>query len=98
MLLRTRHSSIVFLTELTRSFQRFGIVFLVILPSIRTLDCVHLMVVVTRSLASEIVMIVATPVPPFSVVAIVAAVKILVVETPMTVVSSGGWPAPLTSS
>jgi len=75
--------------ELARSFQRLVVVFLVISPSIGALDCVHLVVVVTRSLASEIVTVVAMPVPPFSVVAVVAAAKIPVVETPMTVVSSG---------
>ena len=75
--------------ELAQSFQRLVIVFLVVSPSIGTLDCVHLVIVVARSLASEIVAIVTTPVPPFSVVAVVAAVGILVVETPAAVVSSG---------
>ena len=75
--------------ELAWSFQHLFIVFLVVSPSIGTLDCVHLVIVVARSLASEIVAIVTTPVPPFSVVAVVAAAGILVVETPAGVVSSG---------
>jgi len=75
--------------ELARSFQRLVIVFLVFSPSIGTFDYVHLVIVVARSLASEIVATITTPVPPISVVAVVAAVGILVVETPTTVVSSG---------
>ena len=75
--------------ELARSFQRLVVVFLVISPSIGALDCVHLVVVVTRSLASEIVTVVATPVPPFSVVAVVAVARIPVVEASTTIVSSG---------
>ena len=75
--------------ELARSFQRLVIVFLVVSPSIRTLDCVHLVVVVTRPLAFEIVTVVATPIPPFSVVAVVAAARISVVDASTTVVLSG---------
>jgi hypothetical protein len=75
--------------ELVRSFQRLVIVFLVVSPSVGTLDCVHLVVIITRSLSSEIVTAVATSVPPFSVVAVVAAVRIPVVEASTTVISSG---------
>jgi len=75
--------------ELAWSFQRLVVVFLVVSLSIGTLDCVHLVIVVARSLASEIVTIVTTPVPPFSVVAVVTAAGIPVVETPTAVVSSG---------
>jgi len=75
--------------ELAWSFQHLVIVFMVVSPSIETLDCVHLVIVVARSLASEIVTIVTTPVPPFSVVVVVAAAGILVVEIPTAVVSSG---------
>ena len=75
--------------ELARSFQHLVIVFLVVLPSVGTLDCVHLVVVVTRSFSSEIVTVVATPVPPFSVVAVVAAARIPVVEASTTVISLG---------
>jgi len=75
--------------ELAWSFQRLVIVFLVISPSIGALDCVHLVIVVTRSLASEIIAVVVTPVPPFSVVAVVTAASVPVVEASTTVVSSG---------
>ena len=75
--------------ELARSFQCLVVVFLIVPSSIRTLDCVHLVVVVTRSLASEIVAVVAAPVPPFSVVAVVAAVRILVIKASATIISSG---------
>ena len=47
------------------------------------------MIIVARSLASEIVAIVTTPIPPFLVVAVVAVAGILVVKTPAAVVSSG---------
>jgi hypothetical protein len=74
---------------LARSFERLVIVFLVVSPSIGTLDCVHLVIVVARSLASEIVTIVTTPVPPLSVVAVVATARIPVVKTPTAVVARG---------
>jgi len=75
--------------ELAWSFQRLVVIFLVISPSIGMLDCVYLMVAVARSLASEITAVVATPVPPFSVVAVVAAARIPVIEASMTIISSG---------
>ena len=75
--------------ELARSSQHLVIVFLVISTSVGTLDCVHLVVVVTRSLASKIVTVVTTPVPPLSVVAVVTAARIPIVEAPTIVVSSG---------
>ena len=75
--------------ELARSFQRLVVVFLVVPLSIGTLDCVYLVIVVSRSLASEIVTIITAPVPPFSVVVVVAAVGIPDVETPTGVVSLG---------
>jgi len=65
------------------------VVFLIVPSSIRTLDCVHFVVAVARSLASEIVAVVAVPVPPFSVVAVVAAARTPVIETSTTIVSSG---------
>jgi len=74
--------------ELAWSFQRLVVVFLVVSPSIGALDCIYLMIVVARSLASKIVTIITTPVPPFSVVAVVATAGIPVVETPTAVVSS----------
>jgi hypothetical protein len=75
--------------ELARSFQRLVVVFLVVSPSVGTLDCVYLVIVVARSLASEIVAIVTTPIPPFLVVAVVVVAGIPVVKTPVAVVSSG---------
>ena len=65
--------------ELARSFQRLVVVFLVDSSSIGTLECVYLVINVARSLASEIVTIIATSVPPFSVVMVVAVAGILVV-------------------
>ena len=74
--------------ELAWSFQRLIVVFLVVSPPIGALDCVYLMVMVTRSLASVIISVVASPVPTFSVVAIVTASGVPVVEASTTVVSS----------
>jgi len=76
-------------TELAWSFQRLVVVFLVVPPFIGTLDCVYLVIIVARSLASEIVTIITVPVPPFSVVAVVASAGISDVEMPTGVVSSG---------
>jgi len=75
--------------ELAWSFQRLVIVFLVVPQSIGMLDCVHLVIVVARSLVSEIITVVATPIPPFSVVAVVAAAGISVIKMTTAVVSSG---------
>ena len=51
--------------ELAWPFQCLVVVFLVVPSTIGTFDCVHLMIVVARSLASEIVTVVATPIPTF---------------------------------
>ena len=59
----------------------YVVVFLIITPTSETLDCVDFVVVVTRSFTLEVVMVVAAPVPPFSVVAIIIAPKPSVVET-----------------
>jgi hypothetical protein len=75
--------------ELAWSFQRFVVVFLVVSPSIGTLACVYLVIIVVRSLASEIVTIITMPVPPFSVVVVIATAGIPVVETPTAIISSG---------
>ena len=75
--------------ELAWSFQRLVIVFLVVPPSIGTFDCVHLVIVVMRSFASELVTIIATPVPPFSVIAVIATAGIPIIKTTMAIVSSG---------
>jgi len=61
---------------------------LAVSPSIGALDCVHLVVIVTRSLASEIIVVVVSPVPTFSVVAVVTATGVPVVEASTTVISS----------
>jgi len=84
--------------ELARSFQRLVVVFLVVSPSIGALDCVYLVITVARLLASEIVTIITTPVTPFSVIVVVTAARIPIVEMPTAVVSSGGCLAPRTSS
>ena len=67
--------------KLAWPLQGFVVVFLIITPTSEMLDCVDFMVVVTRSFTLEIVMVVATPVPPFSVVAIIVAPKAADVET-----------------
>jgi len=73
--------------KLAWPFHRLVVVFLVVSSPIGALDCVHLMVVVTRSLAPEIVAVVTSPVPTFSVVAVVATARVPVVEASTTVVS-----------
>ena len=75
--------------ELAQSFQRLVVVFLVVTSSVGALDCVYLVVAVVRSLASEIVTIITMPVPPFSVVVVIATAGIPVVETPTAIISSG---------
>ena len=75
--------------ELAWSFQHLIVVFLVVSPPIGALDCVHLVVVVTRSLAPEIIAIVTSPVPTFSVVTVVTAARVPVVEASTAVISSG---------
>jgi len=74
--------------ELAWPFQRLVIVFLVVSSPIGALDYVHLVVVVTRSLALEIVAVVTSPVSTFSVVAVATAVRVPVVEASTTVVLS----------
>jgi len=46
-------------------------------------------IVVARSLASEVIAVVTAPIPPFSVVVVVAAPRVSVVETPTVVIPSG---------
>jgi len=75
--------------ELAWSFLSLVVVFLVVSAPIGALDCVHLVVVVTRSLAPEIITIVTSPVPTFSVVAVVTVTRVPIVEASTTVVSSG---------
>ena len=74
--------------ELARSFQRLVVIFLVVSPPIGALDRVHLVVMVARALAPEIITVVTAPVPTFSMVAAVSAVMVPIVKTSTTVVSS----------
>jgi len=69
--------------KLARPFQDFVVIFLVVSSSIGMLDCVHLMINVARSLASEIIMVVVVPIPPFSVFVVVATSRVSVVKTSM---------------
>ena len=75
--------------ELAESFQHLVVVFLIITSSIGTFDCVYLVIVVARSLASDVITVVAMPIPPFSVVAVVATTRVPDVEAFTAVVSSG---------
>ena len=47
----------------------------------KLLDCVDFMVVVTRSFTPEIITVVVAPVPPFSMVTVIGALKAMVIET-----------------
>ena len=51
--------------KLAWSFRGLVVVFLIVLLPVGALDCVHLVIVVTRSLASEIITVVMAPIPPF---------------------------------
>jgi len=57
--------------KFARSFQGLVVVFLIVSSSIGALDCIHLVIVVARSLSSKVIAVVATPIPPFSVVAVI---------------------------
>ena len=81
------HGMIGLWVQLTRSLQRFVVVFLVVPPPVGTLDRIHFVVVVTGALSSEIVAIVAPPIPAFSLIAVVGAVVVPVVETTAIVIS-----------
>jgi hypothetical protein len=61
--------------------------FLTIASTGEPLDCVDLVVVVARSLTPEMVIVVTAPIPPFSVVMIIIAPRVAVVE--MSAVVSG---------
>jgi len=76
--------------QLAWSLQRLVVVFLVVSPPIGTLDHIHLVVVVTRALAFEVIAVVTPLVPAFSVVSIVGATRVPIVETTSTVISSRG--------
>ena len=53
------------------------------------LDCIHFVVVVAGALSSEVVAIVAPPIPTLSMITVVGAAVIPVVETAATVISPG---------
>ena len=76
--------------KLAWSFQGLVVVFLIVSSPVGALDCVHLVIIVTRSLASEVIVVVTTPIPSFSVVAVIAAPRVSVVETSTAVVLSRG--------
>ena len=84
--------------ELAPSFQRLVVVFLEVPPSIGTLDCVYLVIAVARSLASEIVTIVAAPVPPFSWLRLSPRRGFWMSKRPWLSSHRGGCSAPRTSS
>lgn len=75
--------------KLARPFQGLVVIFLIVSSSIGTLDYIHLMIVVAWSLASEVITVVAAPIPPFSVVAVIATPRVSVIEMSTAVVSSG---------
>ena len=74
--------------QLAWSLQRLVVVFLLVSPPIGTLDHIHLVVVVAMALASEVITIVTPHVPAFSVVPVVGATMVPVVDTTSTVISS----------
>jgi len=83
------HGMIRLWMQLARSLQHFVVVFLVVPPPVGTLYRIHFMVVVAGALFSEIVAIVAPPIPTFSVITVVGAAVVPVVETTATVISPG---------
>jgi len=83
------HRVVILEMKLAWPLQGLVVIFLIVSSSIGTLDCVHLVIVVARSLASEVIAVVAAPIPPFSVVAVIATPRVSVVETPTAVFPSG---------
>jgi hypothetical protein len=75
--------------QLAWSLQRFVVVFLVVPSSVGTLDRVYFVVVVARALSSEIVAVVAPPIPTLSVIAVVGAAVVSAVVATTTVISPG---------
>jgi len=84
------HRVIGFGVELAWSFQRLVVIFLVVSPPIGALDRIHLVVVVARALASEVITIVTPPIPTFSMVMVVRATMVPIVKMTTTVVPSRG--------
>ena len=73
--------------KLAWPLQGFIVVFLIIASTGELLDCVDFVVIVVRSFTPKIIIVVAAPIPPFSMVAIIIAPKAAVVE--MSTVVSG---------
>ena len=71
--------------KLARPIQGFIVVFLIITSTGKPLDCVDFVVIVTRSFCPKIIIVVTTPIPPFSVATIIVAPKVAVVETSVVV-------------
>jgi len=76
--------------ELARSLQHFVVIFLVVSPPIGALDRIHLVVVVARALAPEVIAVVTLPIPTFSMVTVVRVTMVPVVKTTTTVIPSRG--------
>jgi hypothetical protein len=81
------HGMVGLWMQLARSLQRLVVVFLVVPPPVGALDCIHFVVVVAGALSSEIVAIVAPPVPTFPMIAVVGAAVVSVVEATATIIS-----------
>ena len=71
--------------ELTWSFQGFIVVLLIVTMTSESLDRVDLMIVVMGSFTPKFIMVVAAPVPSFSEVAIIIAVRTAIVKLPEVV-------------
>ena len=74
--------------ELARSLQCLVVIFLVVPLSVGAFCCIHLVVVVARALAPEIITIVTPPIPTLSMVAVVGATVVPVIKTTTTIVPS----------
>ena len=77
--------------KLAWPLQSFIVVLLIITSTSKPLDCVDFVVAVAKSFTPEIITVVTAPVPPFSVVSVVGALKAAVVE--MSTVVSGVVPS-----
>jgi len=67
--------------KLAQPVQGFIVVFLTITSTSEPLDRVDLMVIVVRSFIPQVIMVVAAPGPPFSVVTVIVTPRVVVVET-----------------
>ena len=71
--------------QLTRALQGFVVIFLLITATSRSFDHVDFMVIFMRPLAPEVIAMVVTPVLAFSVVSIVVAAMVAVIDPPTVV-------------